>query len=66
MIEAYKKGVWVVNPLITSKKKPHFIVLAGDGINCERETAWAFEQAGGHACIVHINDLLKQNNGFAK
>ena len=37
-----------------------FLVLTGDGINCERETAWAFEQAGGHACIVHINDLLKR------
>lgn len=36
----------------------HFLVLTGDGINCERETAWAFEQAGGQATIIHINDLL--------
>ncbi len=26
--------------------KPLFIVMAGDGINCERETAAAFERAG--------------------
>ena len=38
----------------------HFLVLTGDGINCERETAWAFEQAGGKASIVHINDLLQK------
>lgn len=36
----------------------HFLVLTGDGINCERETAWAFLQAGGQASICHINDLL--------
>ena len=41
------------------KKIPVFLVLAGDGINCERETARAFEQAGGVASIVHINDLLE-------
>jgi phosphoribosylformylglycinamidine synthase len=39
-------------------KKPLFIVAAGDGINCERETARAFELAGGAARIMHINDLL--------
>lgn len=38
----------------------NFLVLTGDGINCERETAWAFEQAGGRACVVHINDLLQR------
>ena len=39
--------------------KPLFLVLAGDGINCERETACAFELAGGNAHIMHINDLLE-------
>lgn len=39
-------------------KKPVFLVLTGDGINCERETAQAFVLAGGDAHIVHINDLL--------
>ncbi len=39
--------------------QPRFLILSGDGINCERETAFAFEQAGGAAEIVHINDLLE-------
>ncbi len=38
--------------------KPNFLILAGDGINCEHETAKAFELAGGTTSIVHINDLL--------
>lgn len=38
--------------------KPLFLVLSGDGINCERETASAFVHAGGDARILHINDLL--------
>jgi phosphoribosylformylglycinamidine synthase len=40
-------------------KKPSFIIMAGDGINCERETAAAFELAGAAAKIVHINALLE-------
>ena len=35
------------------------LVLAGDGINCEKETAWAFELAGASPKIIHINDLLQ-------
>jgi phosphoribosylformylglycinamidine synthase I len=35
-----------------------FLVLTGDGINCERESALACETAGGSASIIHINDLL--------
>jgi phosphoribosylformylglycinamidine synthase len=52
-------------------KKPLFIVVAGDGINCERETAQAFELAGGAARIAHVNDLadapeiLKSADGLA-
>ena len=34
------------------------LVLCGDGINCERETALAFEVAGGTPHILHVNDLL--------
>ncbi|NUM88810.1 MAG: phosphoribosylformylglycinamidine synthase subunit PurQ [Bdellovibrionales bacterium] len=34
------------------------LVLTGDGINCERETARAFELAGGEAEILHVNDLF--------
>lgn len=39
--------------------KPNFLILCGDGINCERETARAFEIAGAGARIVHINDVLE-------
>lgn len=34
------------------------LILAGDGINCERETAAAFQLAGMESRIVHVNDLL--------
>lgn len=40
-------------------KKPQVLILTGDGINCENETALAFSQAGGEPLITHINDLLK-------
>lgn len=40
--------------------KPKFLVLWGDGINCENETGRAIELAGGLPCKVHINELLKQ------
>src|SRR3989338_5082256 len=38
--------------------KPKVIVLAGYGLNCEDETAYAFNLAGAQADIVHINDLI--------
>ena len=37
---------------------PRFLVLTGDGINCAKETAWAFSLAGAEVEILHINDLL--------
>lgn len=36
------------------------MVLSGYGLNCEEETATAFELAGGKADIVHINDLIEE------
>lgn len=39
-------------------KKPKVLVLSGYGLNCEEETKYAFEWAGGSADIVHINDLI--------
>ena len=39
-------------------KNPKVIVLAGYGLNCEEETKFAFEYAGGEVDIVHINDLI--------
>lgn len=40
--------------------KPKVIILSGYGLNCEEETKFAFEWAGGVADIVHINDLIKK------
>lgn len=34
------------------------LVLTGYGINCEEETAYAFNLAGADAEIIHINDLI--------
>lgn len=39
--------------------KPKVIIITGYGINCEEETAKAFELSGGLPTIVHINDLIK-------
>lgn len=44
------------------KSTPKIIILSGYGLNCEEETAFAFELAGGQAEIVHINDLIAKKN----
>jgi phosphoribosylformylglycinamidine synthase len=38
--------------------KPHALVLTGFGLNCDLETAHAFELAGATAQRVHINALI--------
>lgn len=38
--------------------KVRVLVLAGNGINCEYETAYAFRQAGAEPEIVYLYDLL--------
>jgi len=38
--------------------KPKILVMSGYGLNCEEETKYAFELAGGKADIIHINDLI--------
>src|SRR3989304_2118758 len=40
------------------KIKPKIIIMSGYGLNCEEETKFAFEWAGGGADIIHINDLI--------
>jgi phosphoribosylformylglycinamidine synthase subunit PurQ / glutaminase len=40
--------------------QPNFIILGGDGINCERETADALTVAGAITRIVHINELCER------
>jgi len=43
--------------------KVNVLVLAGYGLNCDHETAYAFELAGAKAVRVHINSLI---NGDVK
>jgi phosphoribosylformylglycinamidine synthase len=38
---------------------PRILVLRAPGTNCDRETAFAFEQAGGIAEIFHVNRFLE-------
>jgi phosphoribosylformylglycinamidine synthase len=38
--------------------KARVLIITGDGLNCEAETARAFEIAGAQACRVHITALL--------
>lgn len=38
------------------------LVLTGYGINCEEETAYAFNRAGASAEIIHINDLIENRS----
>ena len=40
--------------------KPRVLILRAPGTNCDRETEFAFERAGGEAERVHINRLLEQ------
>lgn len=35
------------------------LVLTGDGINCEEETALAFRETGAEVNIIHIQDLIE-------
>ncbi len=47
-------------------KKPKVIIMSGYGLNCEEETKFAFETAGGVADIVHINDLIAKPKMLAE
>ena len=38
--------------------KPRVLILRSPGTNCDQETAYAFELAGGEAEFVHINQLV--------
>lgn len=45
-------------------KKPRVLILKTDGINCDSETAFAFNLAGGIAKIVHVNDLRRKKESL--
>ena len=47
--------------------QPEVLLLTGYGINCEEETAYAFQACGAKTKIVHVNDLIaapKQLNNY--
>jgi phosphoribosylformylglycinamidine (FGAM) synthase-like amidotransferase family enzyme len=44
---------------VSTQAQGRILVLSGDGINCERETASAFIRAGGHADVIHVNEFLR-------
>lgn len=46
--------------------KPKVLVLKTDGINCDEETAFAFNLVGGVAKIVHVNDLRSRRDNLSK
>jgi phosphoribosylformylglycinamidine synthase len=35
------------------------LVLTGDGVNCEEETAFALNQAGAQSDVLHINSMIE-------
>ncbi|MCB9092025.1 MAG: phosphoribosylformylglycinamidine synthase subunit PurQ [Halobacteriovoraceae bacterium] len=49
-----------------SSKKINAMVLSGDGLNCEAETAKAFERVGFTVEIWHINKLLESPSSLEK
>jgi len=46
--------------------KVKILIFSGYGLNCEEETKFAFELAGGEADIVHINDLVEDKSRLSK
>ncbi len=41
--------------------KPRVLVLRAAGTNCDMETAFAFDLAGGEAAVVHVNRLADRS-----
>jgi len=41
------------------------LIIAGYGLNCEEESAFAFEQVGMNATIMHVNDLIENPNALS-
>jgi phosphoribosylformylglycinamidine synthase len=44
------------------KRRPKILVITGYGLNCEEETKYAFDLAGGQSDIIHINDCISRTN----
>jgi phosphoribosylformylglycinamidine synthase I len=46
--------------------KPRVLILRAPGTNCDVETAFAFETAGGLAQVLHINRVLENPQFFSE
>jgi phosphoribosylformylglycinamidine synthase subunit PurQ / glutaminase len=46
--------------------KPNVVILRAPGTNCDQETAFAFEQAGGKSEVLHINRMLEKPDLFKR
>jgi len=44
--------------------KPLVLILRAPGTNCNRETAFAFDRAGGQSEHLHINEVLESSDIF--
>ena len=40
--------------------KPPILILTGYGANCEAESTWAWQMAGGNPRMIHLHDLLER------
>lgn len=47
-------------------KKPKVLILRTAGTNCDKETAFAFEVAGGSVEFVHVNELITGKKNMDK
>ncbi|MGL4944565.1 MAG: phosphoribosylformylglycinamidine synthase subunit PurQ [Thermoguttaceae bacterium] len=45
--------------------KPRILLLRAPGTNCDVETAFAFERAGGDATVLHVNRLVENRRLLA-
>jgi len=45
--------------------QPNVLILRAPGTNCDQETAFAFQKAGGKTEVLHINRLL-ENPGLTE
>ena len=46
--------------------QPNVLILRAPGTNCDEETAFAFNQAGGKSELIHVNRLLEAPDLFSK
>lgn len=51
---------------MNTNSRQRALVLTGEGINCERETAAAFEKVGIESSIIHVDELIKRKEKLAQ